>query len=450
MDTTAVEPSLVTTTQSGDGTVWTFAINPSAAFNDGTPITSADLKASYDRAAGINSCGLFFWIAGQYDNFPEIEIVDDQTLTFTFGRPEAALVPGWATTPVSVYSQASVTENPQEEGNVINEFFAGNIGGGGPYVIDSYEPNLRMELSANPNFYGAAPFENNVVVNWIDDPSALFLQASNGEADVTYELSPEQVVELQGNDNVQVVVIPASQYWNINLTQTQPPMDNVKLREALVRAVPYEQILSEVAQGFGNLYYGPLAQGLPHFNADLSPAIEFDLEAAQAALDESGLPQPVELELVVQEGSGVPERVATILQSIWGQIGINLTVNSLGPTEYNEVVEAHTSQMNIRLDGPGAPDPGWLLGYDMICGSPFNLSDICIPEADELLLEARQSTDADLRQANYDQITTIWRDLYPKVILYGVNQPIVLSKRVKEFHWTLFPGFRSTAPTLSR
>ena len=37
MDTTAVEPSLVTTTQSGDGTVWTFAINPSAAFNDGTP-----------------------------------------------------------------------------------------------------------------------------------------------------------------------------------------------------------------------------------------------------------------------------------------------------------------------------------------------------------------------------------------------------------------------------
>ena len=85
-------------------------------------------------------------------------------------------MPGWATTPVSVYSQASITENPQEEGNVINEFFAGNIGGGGgPYVIDSYEPNLRMELSANPNFYGAAPFENNVVVNWIDDPSALFL-----------------------------------------------------------------------------------------------------------------------------------------------------------------------------------------------------------------------------------------------------------------------------------
>lgn len=97
--------------------------------------------------------------------------------------------------------------------------------------------------------------------------------------------------------------------------------------------------------------------------------------------------------------------------------------------------------MDIRLDGPGAPGPGWLLGYDMFCASPFNLARICIPEAYELLLEARQSTDAALRQSHYDQITQIWRDQFPKIILYGVSQPIVLSKRVKKFHWTIFPGY---------
>ncbi|MCY4087782.1 MAG: ABC transporter substrate-binding protein, partial [Actinomycetia bacterium] len=309
MDTTVLEPYLITPEVNEDGTVYTFNIDPNARFNDGTPITAADVKASFDRAAAIGSCGQYFWIAGQYDNIPELEIVNDKTLVLDFGRPEAALMPGWATTPVVVYSQASIAANPQEEGSVINEFFASNIGGGGgPYVVESYEPNLRMELTANPNFFGDPPYEDKVIINWVDDPSALFLQAANGDADVTYEITPEQVAELEGNDNVRVVLVPAFQHWNINLVQSNPPMDNVKLREALVRATPYEEIIKEVAGGFGTNYYGPLAQNLAHFNRELSAPIPFDLNAAAAALAESGLSIPVELELVVQEGSGVPER----------------------------------------------------------------------------------------------------------------------------------------------
>lgn len=442
MDTEQLVPDLADWETSDDGTVYTLHLNPDAKFDDGTPIDSAAVKFSLERALTLASCGSYFWIAGQYDNVPTVETPDAETVVLTFSRPEGALLAGWATTPSSVFEPSAVAEHPDTEGAAVNEYWASHVaGGGGPYLLDEYEPNTRMTMHANPDYFGDAPLSENVIVNFINSEQNLLLQARSGEADVTYELSPEGAASLEGDPNVNVIQVPAFQHWNVNLNWKIAPLDNVKVREALTYAVPYEDILEQVAKGFGTLYYGPLAQNLRYFNQELSAPRTFDLEKAQSLLAESGVATPLSLELVVQQGSGVPERVATILQSVWKQIGIDLKVTKLGPTEYNETVESHKAQMSIRLDGPGAPDPGWLLGYDMMCGNAFNLSDICIPEADELLATARTSTDPAEQQQLYDQITELWRAESPKIILYGVNQVVVLNKRVKTFHWTIYPGF---------
>jgi peptide/nickel transport system substrate-binding protein len=443
MDTTKLSPDLVTWEVDPTGTVYTWHINENATFEDGTPIDSAAVKASFDRAMALQSCGSYFWIAGQYDNIPKVETPDDKTVVLTFSRPEGALLAGWATTPSSVLQPSVLAEHPDKEGAVVNEYWASHIiGGGGPYILDEYVPNQSMRMHANPDYYGDPPLAQDILVNFINSESTLLLQAKEGQADVTFDLSPEAVESLKDNPDVNVIEVPAFQHWNVNLNWDVPPIDNVKVREALTYAVPYQDILDQVAKGYGNLYYGPIAQNLPFFNPEVSAPREFDLAKAQALLKESGVKTPLNLELVVQQGSGIPERVGTILQSVWKQIGINLKVTKLGPTEYNETVESGKAQMSIRLDGPGAPDPGWLLGFDMVCDVQFNLSNICIPEADKLLLKARTSTDPNEQQQLYDQITELWRAQSPKIILFGVNQLIVLNKRVKNYHWNILSGFQ--------
>jgi peptide/nickel transport system substrate-binding protein len=79
----------------------------------------------------------------------------------------------------------------------------------------------------------------------------------------------------------------------------------------------------------------------------------------------------------------------------------------------------------------------------MKCGIPFNLSDICVAEADRLLDQARKETDPDRRQELYDQIAEIWVENSPRVMVYADHYVTVLSQDVKTYHYAHEMDFRT-------
>jgi peptide/nickel transport system substrate-binding protein len=216
------------------------------------------------------------------------------------------------------------------------------------------------------------------------------------------------------------------------------PFDNAKVREALSYAVPYQDLLDQVLRGYGKTYFGPLAHTLPHFDPELSAPREFDMEKAKALLDESGVELPVNVTMVLQQGAAFPAAMGAIVQDTWKDLGVNVKINTLGAAAYNTTVGGKKAQSFIRIDGPGVPDPGWLLGYDMVCDGPFNLSDICIEEADALLDQALTSSDPEEQKRLYDQITEVWRAQTPKLVLANIEQGFVVSDRVTHFDWSNF------------
>ena len=90
----------------------------------------------------------------------------------------------------------------------------------------------------------------------------------------------------------------------------------------------------------------------------------------------------------------------------------------------------------MRLDGPGVIDPGYFLGYDMLCEIGFNLSEVCIPEADKLLEQARARPTTAKREELYDQISRDWLADWPKIQVYADKSVTVLSKRVKSYFYS--------------
>ena len=91
---------------------------------------------------------------------------------------------------------------------------------------------------------------------------------------------------------------------------------------------------------------------------------------------------------------------------------------------------------HVRLDGPGVIDPGYFLGYDMACGIGFNLSAICIPQADKLLKQAQVETNDAKRTQLYQQISKLWLADAPKIQVYADEQVTVLSKPVKSYYYS--------------
>lgn len=446
--TTVVDPDKIigdvakSWSESKDGRTYTFLLDPTANFPDGKPIDSAAVKFTFQRALKLGSCGLTFWLAEQYDNVPTMETPNSTTVVVHLKRPNQLLLSAWATNgPTAIYEPSEVRKHPDKKGQTVNPYWANHIaGGGGPFILDSYAPSHRMTMHRNPSYNGPKRAKSeNVVANFGLSQSTLLLQARSGAADVTIGLSADAMVSLRSNKNLRVLKFPAPLFYSLGLNNSIPPFNNQKLREALAYAVPYQDILNKVIRGFGELYYGPIAHALPHFNPALSAPITYDLTKAQTLIKQSGVTLPLDVQLVLQQGATAPAQMATIIQAVWKQIGVNLTLQTLGVTQYNETVEGKKAQAFIRIDGPGDPDPGWLLGYDMVCGGGFNLSVICIPQADKLLAQALSTGNKATQKKLYDQITTIWRANWPKIILLNIDNGIVLRTAVKNYEWGVNP-----------
>jgi peptide/nickel transport system substrate-binding protein len=226
----------------------------------------------------------------------------------------------------------------------------------------------------------------------------------------------------------------------------KPPWNNQKFREALTYAVPYQQILSKIAYGYGKLYYGPLPPLMQFYNAALSKPRSYDLTKAKQLIQQSGVSTPVAVTLTIDEGNTVHQQIATLLQSLWKSIGVNLDVQTLAPADYAGAMFGFKVQSAIRYDGPGVIDAGYYLGYDMrtnVVGIGKNINLMSIPAADKLLDKARRSLNNGTRQALYNSITKIWRANSPKIIFYNDEATVVVSKNTKSFTYYHEPDMRN-------
>jgi peptide/nickel transport system substrate-binding protein len=424
------------------GTVYMFKLPTGAKFPSGRPVDAAAFKWSLERTIKMNGCGTYFIYDGLYTP-PQIKSIaapNPTTLVITLSAPNPNFLQDMAQSSAAAYDRQLIEAHGGVQANKINTWMSSHTAGSGPYLLKEYEPNKRMVLEANPTYFGKPPSSKRVIINFINSDPTLLLQARSGAADITLGLSKQAAASLRGNANVKVIADEISMSEQIGLPNNKPPLDNVKLREALTYAVPYQQILDKVAFGFGRLFYGAFFPKMNEFNAQLEKPRTFDLAKAQALIKQSGVQTPLTLQMVVQEGNSIDEQIATIVQGVWRQLGINVDVQKLSPTDYINGLEQHKVQSYVRLDGPGVVEAGYFLGYDMKCGIGFNLTAMCIPKADKLLEQARSLRDPKAKQKIFDRINELWVANSPKIHVYEEKYVIVLNKRVKDFYFMHYIG----------
>jgi peptide/nickel transport system substrate-binding protein len=420
------------------GLVYTFHLRSGVKFADGTPIDSHAVKFSFERAINMAGCGGYFIYDGFYTPplIKSITTPNPLTVVITITTPDANVLQDWAQTAASIVNPTVVNAHGGVQKGKINTWMAGHVTpGGGPFLLQSYEPNKQAVLVANPGFF-RQPASKKVIVNFIASDPTLVLQARNGSADVTLGLSKQSAHSLASNPSLKVIANDTASAEQIGLPNDKPPFDNLKFREALTHAVPYQQILSKVAFGYGSLYYGAFPPALPEFKKSLEPARTYDLNQAKSLITASGVQTPVSVTMNIQAGNAIDEQVATIVQGIWSQLGVNVTINKLSASDYINSLEQHKAQSYIRLDGPGVLEAGYFLGYDMKCGIGFNLTAMCIPAADKLLAKGRATFDKAKRQKIWDQINALWIADSPKIPVYGDKYVSVINKRVKHYYWS--------------
>jgi peptide/nickel transport system substrate-binding protein len=343
----------------------------------------------------------------------------------------------------SIVDPSVVEAHGGVQNGAVNTYMASHVAGSGPFLLQAYEPNKRAVLVPNPHFLGRPPGVKQIIVNFINSDSTLLLLARSGKADVTLGMSKQGANSLRHNPCCHIVANKSPFTEIIGLPWAMPPWGNLKVREAVTYAVPYQEILNKVAFGWGGLYYGPYPPAVSQFNAKISKPRKFDLNKAKALIKQSGLNTPVNVEMVIPEGDTIEQQIATIVQGVWRQIGINVKIRTLSASDYLTSLENHKVQAFVRLDGPIVFDAGHLAGYDMKCGVSFNLSDICIPQADNLVAQARIETNPRKSQQEYDQVAKLWIKNSPRIVVYVDADVAVLNKRVTHYFYEPAMDLRS-------
>jgi peptide/nickel transport system substrate-binding protein len=426
-------------TVSPNGRVYTFHLNPSAKFPDGTQITSDIVKYNFDRDHATGGTANYFLGVGEADNFPVITTPDPETVVATLPtRPNSDLLNGFAADSLLV-EPSIIAQHPDTKGSkgtlIPNDYWGTHIaGGGGPFNLVSYTPGQQLTLARNPDYVGPKVPVDSIVLNFNVSESARVLQARSGQADITLQLSNVAANSLKGSPNARVLLFPTSNWIDLGLVWSHPPFNNVYVRQAVTHAIPFQSILTSIGKGQGRLFYGPIPPGFSGYNPALEDKVPaYDLTLAKQLMAKSGVKTPVTVRLAIVQGDTVGTQIATVLQGIWKQLGLNIQLEVQPSAQFNSTVFAGKDDESYTFtDGAAVGTPAGLLSFDMLCNVQFNISFICMHDADKLFNKVRVLP-ASQQTPYWNQLIKIWQANAAKVPLYTLDIPVVLSKRVNNF-----------------
>jgi peptide/nickel transport system substrate-binding protein len=443
-DLTKIEPYLATRWRQQDGgRTWVFTLRRGAVFADGSPMDANAVKYSFDRINKRVSIGSVFLNANNPVGFvTSVEAPNPTTVIVRLKSPsknvDYADMHTYAN--LSIVNPRVVEANGGIDPRRPNVWMASHAAGGGPYVLQEYDPNRRAVLVANPRFFGPKPREPRVIVNFVKSDPTLLFQATARRADVTVGLTLQSTASLRGNSCCQVVANSFQTMVLLALPNAHPPFNNKLFRQALSYAVPYAGLIRTVAYGYAKSYYGPYPPAFSNYNAKIAKPRQYDVARARRLLEQSGVRTPVSIDLIVREGLNDDAQIAVAVQASWRQLGVNVNIKTLTAAQYASARYTTSDRTYALIEQRSLVfgDPAWTLTSEVPCSSIVNTSDYCSPTL-EALLDRILDTPRNRRQPLWDQFARVWVADAPRIPIYSPQYVVALKRGVRYYHFGSTP-----------
>jgi peptide/nickel transport system substrate-binding protein len=343
----------------GDMSV-TFTLKKNAVFQDGTPVTAKDVKWSLDRAVTVGGFPTFQMGAGSLTKPEQFVVVDDRTVRVDFLRKDRLTIPDLAVIVPCVVNSELVKKHATEKDPWGLEYTKQNIAGSGAYRVASWQPGTEVVYERNDKWVGGPPPQVRRIV-WRIVPSSGNRRAllERGDADISYDLPNKDFAELKSIGKLDIVSTPYSngiQYIGMNVSR--PPFDNLKVRQAVAYAVPYQKIMDAVLFGLAKPMFGAPTGAKTDVAWPQRDKYYTDIAKAKQLMAEAGYPNGFETTLSFDLGfAGINEPLCVLTQESLAQIGIKTTINKVPGanwrTELNKkTLPLYTNVFSGWLDYP--------------------------------------------------------------------------------------------------
>lgn len=351
-DGKGVEPWLAKSyATAADGLTWTFKLRTDVKFSNGTPMTSADVKFSLDRATAGEGWGFI------NSAIESVEAPAADTVVIKTKYKWAPLLAD-----LGCFSNSVLPKD--FGGKTAAEFFKSPIGTG-PFTFDHWTPGTEIKLVANKTYWQPGkPYLNSVTWKYVADDNTREFMLKGGQADINEEPPAANIKSLQAAPNIKVGIFPAAASNYLAFNHKVPALSDVHVRRAISYAVDRAAINQVVFSGLGSPSNSFLAPGVNYYDPK-SPGVQFDLKKAAAELAMSKYKKGLKLELLIRGGNKAHEATASILQASLKKIGIEMTIKAQEPSVQRATQKAMNYQMTLTAWTMDIVDPDQLFTFGL-------------------------------------------------------------------------------------
>jgi oligopeptide transport system substrate-binding protein len=351
-----------------DGLTWTFHLRPNLKFSDGTPLTSADVAYSINRAllpATKSVVGpVYLALIKDSDklNAGKIPTIigdslltpDPNTLVIIANKKAAYFLDAL------VYSTSYVVEK-----SVVDKYGAnwtdhlgdnGGQGGDGPFKVQSWTHGTNITFVPNPNYYGPQPQLAKLIYPFYKDTATNFEAYQAGQTDYSQGVPTADLSIAKALPNAQYQSIPQLWINYYTMNYLTKPFDNIDIRQAFALAINKDLIVHSVWKDTYIATNHIVPKGMPGYNANLTApdgvtGTSGDTTKAKALLQQglqqegwSSVSQMPSIKLTHPSGSPDEDNEVAALQQMWQTtLGVNVKAN---PEDFNKLLTDTEAALN--------------------------------------------------------------------------------------------------------
>jgi len=402
------------------GDEYVFKLKKGIKFDDGTPFDSSVVAHSIDRAIKLG--GNYSWLHERF--IASTEILGPYEVKMVLTGPCSFFPAVLTDTPFAMVNPNIFPMDKHVD--QLDQAPGGAVHGLGPYKVVSFTRDEELIFEARPNYHGAKPKNDRIVMRFFADATTMRLALEKGEADIIGRaLNVPDIIDLDNSEKYNYYDISAPFIRFISFLCTDPPFDNKVVRQGVMACINRAEISKKVFQGLSRPLYSMLSQDwwpyLPSFETaygDGNVAKGKEL-LAQAGYNENNKLN-FELWYAPSGLSGDETEFATMIKNQLEATGVmEVSTRAVEFASFMDGVGKKSAQACLIGMMPDYPDVDmfWGIwtnpGFQVLFGSHYENA-----ELEAVAKEAAGELDKDKRAALYNQISKAWAVEVP-------NAPIV-------------------------
>ena len=382
-------------------TGWVFHLRD-AVFQNGAPVTSADVKWTLEQVAGEKSTA---YLRTEFQGVQQIDTPDPRTVRVVMKQPNVML-PEWLAGPhMPIIFHGSEANTPI---------------GAGPFKITAQERGVSLDLAAFDKYYKPGlPKLKAIRMVAYSDENLRVAALQTGDVDLIEYVPWQSMQSIEADPKLKLDTVDGP-FMALSFNGATGPFKDKLVRQAVGFAIKRDEIVKAAFFGRGAALEGlPLVKGTPFYEDFAAQAWPYDPDRAKSLLAQAGVANGFSTTLLSTAQYGMHKSTAEVVQQNLAGIGVNVTLNL--PDWATRINLGNRGQYEFCVQGTTADnnDPDGL--SSLLDGElpPNNARSVGIhtPEVHALFAKGRAEFDPAKRRAIYDEL---YKDAINSAIMVGL------------------------------